>query len=143
MLMNSGIETHGKDIDVKYGLFDYGPERDGARSSLGYIHRDMYDIKKSYFRLGFHLNEFKAFEYYKDFGYETFEEFCENNFDLDKSAISRCINVFLMITDAGNKKYRNGVEVHGCAMDIAEEYEGYSYSSFAKCSPWMIYSVPR
>lgn len=133
--MNSGIETHGKDIDVKYGLFDYGPERDGARSSLGYIHSDMYDIKKSYFRLGFHLNEFKEFEYYKDFGYETFEEFCENNFDLEKSAISRCINVFLMITDVGNKTYLDGVEIHGCAMGISEKYKNYSYSQLCEMLP--------
>ena len=135
MLANVNMMTSEKDIDVKYGFIDFGPEREAARTSLKYIHTDMCDIKRSYFKLGFHLNEFKECKYYKDFGYSSFEEFCEHNFDLDKSAISRCINVFLMITNDGNKEYRNGVEIHGCAMDISEKYKKYSYSQLCEMLP--------
>lgn len=113
MLANINIGTSEKDIDVKYGLFDLGPERESARTSLKYIYTDMNGIKQNYFKLGFHLNEFKQCKYYEDFGYQTFEEFCENNFDLDKSAISRCINVFLMTTSQGEETYYAGTITRG------------------------------
>lgn len=91
--MNVSISTADSDIKIKYGMFDLREEREGARHSLKYILSDLTDIKQSYIRLGFHLIEFNAYEYYKDFGYLTFSEFCEENIPLDKSAISRCMAV--------------------------------------------------
>ena len=127
--------TNEKNIDVHYGMYNLREEREGARGSLKYILRDISDIKKSYFILGFHLNEFRNFKYYEDFGYLTFEEFCENNFDMDKSAISRCINVFLMINAHNKRTYKNGVECVGCAMQILDEYKDFSYSQLCEMLP--------
>lgn len=51
---------------------------------------------------------------------------------MDKGSISRCINVFLMINASQEKMYRNGVEVTGCAMEISEKYQDYSYSQLTE-----------
>ena len=74
-------------LSVVYGMYDLRPEREEAVSSLNWIFRDMEDIKVRYFKLGFHLDEFKRMKYYEDFGYLTMEEFCLSNLGLDKSAV--------------------------------------------------------
>ena len=130
-----GITTSEKDIDVKYGIFDFGPERDMARASLKYIYSDICDIKRSYFKLGFHLNEFKICEYYKDFGYATFEEFCDNHFDMDKSAISGCINVFFMTSAINDIEYVNGIKKCGCASSMSSKFKDFSYSQLCEMLP--------
>ena len=135
MLENVSVLTSEKDIDVKYGMIDFGPEREMARASLKYIYTDMCNIKQSYFKLGFHLNEFKECKYYEDFGYASFEEFCEHNFDLDKSAISRCINVFLMTTSQGEETYYAGTISKGCASQMSDKYKDYSYSQLCEMLP--------
>lgn len=104
---------------VKYGLFNFGGCREAAKGSLQYILSDISDIKKYYVRLGFHLEEFKRCEYYHDFGYGTFEEFCEANLSLDKSAIGRCISVWRNFSDDGK-------------MFLKEEYEDYNYSQLCE-----------
>lgn len=135
MLENINISTLEKDINVKYGMIDFGPEREMARASLKYIYTDMCNIKQSYFKLGFHLNEFKECKYYEDFGYASFEEFCEHNFDLDKSAISRCINVFLMTASQGEETYYAGTISRGCASQMSDKYKDYSYSQLCEMLP--------
>ena len=82
--------------EVVYGLFPVGdPEKEeAALASWNYIHNDLSDIKQKYIALGFHLEENRRYEYYKNFGYIDFYEFCEENFSLDKAAVSRCINVW-------------------------------------------------
>ena len=133
--MNVNLCTKECDLDVKYGLYNLGEEREQARTSLKYIFTDITDIKESYFRLGFHLNEFRMCEYYKDFGYLTFEEFCEVNFEMKKGTISRCINVFLMTNSAGEFKYKNGVKTRGCASVMSEKFQDYSYSQLVEMLP--------
>lgn len=128
-------ELSEKDIYIKYGLYNLCPEREMARASLKYIYGDMHDIKKSYFKLGFHLHEFKKYKYYEDFGYISFEEFCENNFDMDKSAISRCINVFLMTTSKDEVVYTFGCKKCGCESVMSEKYSAYSYSQLCEMLP--------
>lgn len=127
--------TRESDINVKYGLFDLREEREMARSSLKYIYADMTDIKRSYFNLGFHLHEFRQCKYYEDFGYPSFEEFCEANFEMDKGAVSRCINVFLMASAYNDKVYVMGTETHGCAMEISDKFREYNYSQLCEMLP--------
>lgn len=127
--------TRESDINVKYGLFDLREEREMARSSLKYIYADMTDIKWSYFKLGFHLHEFRQCKYYEDFGFTSFEEFCEANFELDKGAVSRCINVFLMASAYNDKVYVMGTETHGCAMEISDKFKAYNYSQLCEMLP--------
>lgn len=104
---------------VKFGFYDFGECRELAKGSLQYILSDISDIKKYYVRLGFHLEEFKRCEYYHDFGYCTFEEFCEANLSLDKSAIGRCISVWQNFSNNGK-------------MFLKEEYEVYNYSQLCE-----------
>lgn len=113
------ICTKEKDIPVKYGLFDFGDERELARASLKYILSDIKDIKQYYVHLGFHLVEFESNGYYKDFGYASFKEFCEENIPLDKSVISRCMNICLEFCERDN-----GVR----KMWLEKKYEKYTYS---------------
>lgn len=132
---NINICSNEVELDIKYGLYDLGEERESARSSLKYIMSDMNDIKTSYFRLGFHLHEFKVNAYYKDFGYVTFEEFCEANLELDKGSLSRCINVFLMTNSHNEISYKAGVKQIGCYGQMSDKYKDYSYSQLVEMLP--------
>lgn len=104
---------------VKYGLYDFGECSEAAKGSLQYILSDISDIKKYYVRLGFHLQEFKACTYYRDFGYASFEEFCDANLSLDKGAISRCISVWQNFSDDGK-------------IFLKDKYEDYNYSQLCE-----------
>lgn len=122
------ISTSESTLEIKRGLFNIREEREAAFTSVKYIYADCCDLKNSYFRLGFHLNEFKSCEYYHDFGFLSFEEFCEANIGLDKSAISRCMNV------ADRFCMRNT----GCllpTMFLDERFAGYSYSQLCEMLP--------
>ena len=132
---NVSIMTKESDLQIKYGMYDFGEEREQARGSLKYILSDVHESKTGYFRLGFHLHEFKVYEYYKDFGYLTFEDFCENNLDMSKGAISRCINVFLMTTSQDEVTYLAGCKKTGCASQMSDRYKDYSYSQLCEMLP--------
>lgn len=110
------------EINVKYGLYNFGEEREGARGSLRYIIGDIQDIKMNYVRLGFHLLEFKQFEYFKDFGYVKFEEFCEKNIPLHKKTISRCIAVF--------ERFRAQ-----SGMNLDSKYDDYNFTQLVEMLP--------
>lgn len=118
-----------KEISVKYGLIDLRPERPEAKGHFEYILNDISDIKSRYISFGFHLDEFKRLKYYEDFGFESFEEFCEKNVPLDKSAISRCMNVFYEFAaiDKGLSVVRK--------MWIDEKYKDYSYGQLVEMLP--------
>ena len=103
-------------------------EREFARASVKYIFTDLCDMQKSYIRLGFHLYEFKTNGYYEDFGYLTFESFCDNNIGMDKGSVSRCINVYLHFAKKENGKYIPG-------MYIDDKYADYSYSQLCEMLP--------
>lgn len=115
-----------KELDVKYGMMNIRTEREQARGSLAYIVQDFIDIKSNYIRLGFHLDEFKRYKYYEDFGYSTFDEFVENNFSMDKSAVSRVIKIFYNFAERQDNIYK---------MWIAKDYEKYSYSQLSEMLP--------
>jgi hypothetical protein len=58
------------------------------------IRNDFNDIRSQYIALGYKLDQFKTNGYYKTFGFNSFEDFVEANFHIEKSALSRCLNVF-------------------------------------------------
>lgn len=132
MIDNVSIVTNEKDLDIRYGLIDFGPEREAARTSVKYILTDMNDIRKSYIRLGFHLSEFERYEYYKDFGYATLQEFCDANIGLDKSAVSRCIGVFRKFNASLNSRYTGGAKTTGSAMELGSCWKEFSYSQLCE-----------
>ena len=111
------------EMNIKYGMYNLIEEREDARGSLKYILSDFADIKKTYFSLGFHLDEFIRCKYYEDFGYLTFKDFALENIPLDYSAVNRCINVFNMTCQ------RDGLLKKAF---IKEEYKDYSYSQLVE-----------
>lgn len=108
-----------------------------ALGSFEYISKDLNDIKRSYFRLGFHLNEFDCCKYYQQFGFTCLSDFALHNWGLEKSFVSRCISVFKFTA-----QYRGMLPT----MFQEEVYKPYSYSQLVemismdeetlqKCSP--------
>ena len=134
-MKTTDLTAKDSDIDVIFGddFFCDNP-RELALGSLKYLYKDLTDIRKYYMRLGFHLAEFKHFEYYKDFGYSTLEAFCDINLGLDKGAVSRCINVFEQFNASTDVTYRNGVKTIGSCMDISERWKDYSYTQLCDVS---------
>lgn len=108
-----------------------------ALGSFEFISKDLNDIKRSYFRLGFHLNEFDSCKYYQQFGFTCLSDFALHNWGLEKSFVSRCISVFKFTA-----KYSGSLPT----MYQEEAYKPYSYSQLVemismdgetlrKCSP--------
>ena len=122
----SFFDIKADEINIKYGLYDLRDEREGARGSLQYILSDFADIKQSYFRLGFHLDEFIRCKYYEDFGYLTFKEFALDNIPLDYSSINRCINVYNMTYQS--KDGSPGIKT----MFMQDKFKDYSYSQLVE-----------
>lgn len=124
MQNNVSITTKEEDLCIKYGVLSSGAERETARTSVKYIYTDLCDIRKNFIRLGFHLSEFERCEYYKDFGYSSISEFAENNLGMDKSAVSRYINVFRCFSEQN----KDG----GRSMYLADKYQNYSFSQLSE-----------
>lgn len=126
MVKRGEVMAEADKLQIVYGMFDLKQESELARASWKYVQKDLSDIKNRYISLGFHLKEIERMKYYEDFGYTDFYEFCEKNFKLDKSAISRCINVwqeFSMIQNGSRK------------MFLDEKYKDYSYSQLCELLP--------
>ena len=87
------------------------------------IRNDYNDIRSQYIALGYKLDEFKTNGYYKTFGFDSFEGFVEANFHIEKSALSRCLNVFYEFSA------RKGA-AHQPVIDAA--FEDYNYSQLSE-----------
>lgn len=124
MQNNVSVSTKESDLKIKYGMINYGEERELARTSVKYILTDVNDIRQNYIRLGFHLREFDKMGYYTDFGYSSFLEFCDANLGLNRSVVSRCIAVF----DAFAMRDERGVY----KMWLKEKYSQFSYSQLCE-----------
>lgn len=135
-MRTTDITTKDHDIDVVLGdhVFSEDPRKE-AFHSLKYLYTDLTDIRKYYIRLGFHLAEFKACGYYRDFGYLNLEEFCDVNLGLDKGAVSRCINVYEQFNASNDVRYGAGTKSVGCAMDLSEHWKDYSYTQLCEMLP--------
>lgn len=127
------ITTNDSELNIIYGMINIRPEREQARSSVRYILTDLNDIRKKYFLLGFHLQECSRMKYYEDFGYTTMEEFCEKNFGLDKSTVSRCISVCLEFHKQENTI--NGIKEGEYLLEIDDRWKEYSYSQLVEMIP--------
>lgn len=135
-MKTTDLTTKDSDIEVVYGKHASKKRpREEAFGSLKYLYTDLTDIRKYYIRLGFHLQEFKNCEYYKDFGYLTLEEFCDVNLSMDKGAVSRCINVYKQFNASSDVTYHYGNKTVGCAMDLSERWKDYSYTQLCEMLP--------
>lgn len=112
--------------EIVKGLFDMGVEEtDSAKYSFEYIMSDISDIKTTYIRLGFHLDEFKHNEFYKNFGYVSFEDFCEKNVPLEIKSIHKCLQVFY--------RFAERQALSGLRRDkIDKRFSDYNYSQLCE-----------
>ena len=94
-----------------------------ALGSFDCISKDLNDIKCSYFRLGFHLNEFDQCKYYQQFGFTCLSDFVLHNWGLEPSFVSRCIAVFKFTA-----QYNDAIPT----MFQEEKYQPYSYSQLVE-----------
>lgn len=138
-MMTADLATKETEIQERIiygdsGIIDCDP-RPEALGSVKYLYTDLTDIRKFYIRLGFHLDEFDCCGYYEDFGYDNLYDFCENNLGLDKSAVSRCINVYREFNASGETKYISGTKSSGCAMELADRWKNYSYTQLCEMLP--------
>lgn len=90
------------------------------------IHEDISSIRHDYIRLGFHLKEIYRCKYHEKLGYDNFEEFCLCNYGMEKSAVSRCLNVYEKFADGDEYKET------GQKMWIHPKYKDYSYSQLCE-----------
>lgn len=136
-MKTTDITTRDSDIEVILGNCPLEPNmiRQEAYGYLKYLYTDLTDIRKYYIRLGFHLDEFERCDYFRDFGYLSMEDFCDRNLGLDKSAVSRCINVFREFNAADDVTYKNGLQKVGCKMDLSEKWKDYSYTQLCEMLP--------
>lgn len=102
-----------------------------VESSVGYIKKDIEDIKHDFVRLGFHLYENRFQHYYEyvpvlrqDYpfeGYVNVYDFCYDYFGLSKSTCSRLIDICLKFCDG--------------RMFLNDKYKDYGYSQLVKMLP--------
>lgn len=116
--------VHGDAYDVTPGEI--------ALSSLKYIYTDLTDIKRSYFRLGFHLSEFDRYFYYQQFGFSSMEEMAIVNFGMDKSALSRCLNVYRRFCQ---KEFDSMGVLKTMKNYYDDRYNDFSYSQLVEMLP--------
>lgn len=111
------------EISIKYGMLNLRDERPDALHDFKYLLDDITGIKKQYISFGFHLHEFCLCKYFEDFGYDNFFEFCEDNLGLNKSFVSRCINVWYEFSEHSDHVHK---------MWIDEKYKKYNYSQLCE-----------
>lgn len=99
--------------------------------SVGYIQRDIDDIKRSFVRLGFHLWENSYYKYYEyvdvrhpeDFGgiYKDVNDFAMDYFGLSRSTCSRLMDI--------NRRFCKHT------MYLLDKYQDYNYSQLSEMLP--------
>ena len=135
-MQTTDLTTKETELNIIYGPFYKGEKVDDLNlASVKYMYTDLTDIRKYYIRLGFHLNEFYCRVGYMSFGYATLEDFCEANLGLDKSAVSRCINVYRNFNARDDCERIGNYESHGLAMDLSERWKDYSYTQLCEMLP--------
>lgn len=118
--------SENEELNIKYGMINYGECSQQAIDSLRYLKADTADLKKRYIALGFHLDEFNRNKFYMDFGYENLNDFCMDNLDLDKTAVSRVLGVWSRFA---------GMNGMVRTMFIDENYKDYSYTQLTEMLP--------
>lgn len=118
----------GLEAEIILGNCDTGNQKNMQlwSSNIYWVREDIRNIRTSFIKLGFHLNEIKRCEAYRIYGYDDFYEFCDNNFHLSDSTVRRHIQIYERFGE-----YRD----NSMKMNIAPEYEKYSYSQLCEMLP--------
>lgn len=128
--MGTIVDRNYNETEVVFGHAPAGTpeETKDACSNINWVRNDINEIKSQFIRLGFHLEEISRCEIYKIFGFDDFYEFCEANFHLSRSTVSRHINLFLRFCHK-NGKYETPT------MFIDERWKDYNYSQLCEMLP--------
>ena len=94
-----------------------------ANGFLREVRLDLADIKRSFFSIGFRLNEANEMNYYSALGYQTIEELAESEFGFKRSTTYNLINVFRRFCV---REFINSTYVRRNQID--ENFKDYSYS---------------
>lgn len=114
------------DNDVVYGTEEYIYSSEDYAKALkchNKIKKDIGNIKESYIRLGAYFVEIKTTGTYVCFGYKNLYDYIKSNFGLEKSAVSRCINVF--------ETFAVSVDSRG-RVQLDDKYKDFSYSQLSE-----------
>lgn len=114
------------DNNVIYGIEEYVYSSEDYTKALkchNKIKKDIGNIKESYIRLGAYFVELRASCAYTCFGYSNLYDYIKNNFGLEKSAVSRCINVF--------ETFAVSVDARG-KVQLDDKYKDFSYSQLSE-----------
>ena len=124
------VDRNNNKTEFVYGKAPVGTleQVKDACSNINWVRNDIREIKSYFIKLGFHLEEISRCEIYKVFGFDDFYEFCEANFHLSRSTVSRHINLFLRFC------HRNG-KYETPTMFIDERWKDYSYSQLCEMLP--------
>ena len=128
---NVNVSTNENDIVVVLGNEKNIPEKysDLSLASVKYVYSDLNDLQHSYIRLGFHLRELCSCNYHWQFGYWDFYNFCAANFGLDRSTVSRLMEVSKEFSKKNDNMH------HSPTMFIDDRYKDYSYSQLCEMLP--------
>ena len=124
------VDRNNNKTEIVYGKSPAGTleQAKDACCNINWVRNDINEIKSHFIKLGFHLEEISRCEIYKVFGFDDFYEFCEANFHLSRSTVSRHINLFLRFS-MRNGKYETPT------MFIADRWKDYSYSQLCEMLP--------
>lgn len=70
-----------------------------AKSFVEQLNLDLLDVKKSFFKIGFRLDEAQRLKYYKELGFENISDCAEALFGFKKSTTYNFINVYKAFND--------------------------------------------
>lgn len=86
---------------------------------------ELQDIKRTFVKIGFRLNEANQYRYYEKLGYSSIEELAENEFELKRTSTYNLIAIA--------KHFCNG-------MFLSDNYKNFSYSQLIVMVKMLAYS---
>ncbi|MBQ4097729.1 MAG: hypothetical protein IJC72_00330 [Clostridia bacterium] len=111
-----------------------------AESFIKYTKEDLNDIKISFFKIGFRLNEAEEFKYYEALGYADIFELAEAEFGFKKTTTKNLMAV--------NRRYcvhNQGGSYISYTMQIDPRYDKYNQTQLVEMLPltaWQVENVP-
>lgn len=125
------VDRNNNKTEIVYGKSPAGTleQAKDACCNINWVRNDINEIKSHFIKLGFHLEEISRCEIYKVFGFDDFYEFCEANFHLSRSTVSRHVALFLRFSS------RNGKHSETPTMFIDERWKDYNYSQLCEMLP--------
>lgn len=102
-----------------------------ANSFVKQTLQDLNDIKKSFFVIGFRLNEANEFGYYSALGYKDIYELAADKFGFEKTSTKNLMAINLVYCD----HYRGGKDYKRYTMFLSDNYDKYSQTQLVEMLP--------